>query len=169
MSKGEKIKLSPQQELFCQLYIKDYFGNGVKSYIIAYKKEFPIDVEYRYLNPDEKKRYDSYAVRAAQLLRNLKMVKRIGELLDEHIEDAVVDREMIAVILQKEDLTAKMRAISEYNKVKQRIISKSEIEKKVIKVDKTSKEFKEYKQWRLEKRKLKEESQERLARKKKKK
>ena len=32
-------KLTPQQELFCQLYAGDreFFGNGVQSYIEAYK------------------------------------------------------------------------------------------------------------------------------------
>jgi hypothetical protein len=112
-------KLNAQQELFCQYYIssnKELFGNGVQSYIEAY-------------NPDttEKNRYKTTCASASRLLSNDKVINRINELLEEWgLNDQFVDGQLLFLIQQYTDFGSKMRAIWEYNKLKQRITQKIE-------------------------------------------
>ncbi len=64
---------------------------------------------------------------ASKLLRNPKIDQRLSVLLNEMLTDHNVDAEISKVILQNRDLGSKMRAISEYNKVKNRVIERKEI------------------------------------------
>lgn len=110
-------KLKPTQELFCQLYISggEFFGNGVQSYIEAY------DVKIK------KGTYKAARVQAHRLLTNDNILKRINELLDDMVlNHQFVDKQLGIVITQNADLSSKMRAISEYNKLKQRILEKAD-------------------------------------------
>jgi len=117
-----KKKLNPNQKLFCELYAGggEYFGNGVWSYILAYKIKLPL-ISYGQLNEAQKKVYESAKVSAVQLLTNPTIKKRCNELLDSLIKDEIVDRELARVILQNKELSAKVAAIREYNQVKGRI------------------------------------------------
>ena len=112
----KKIKLNPKQEQFCQLYATDreFFGNGVQSYIEVYKP-----------STSSRNWYKSACVSASQLLSNIKVYDRINELLDENgLNDAFVDKQLLMLISQQSDFGAKASAIREYNKLKARIIEK---------------------------------------------
>ena len=111
-------KLNPRQERFCQLYASDreFFGNGVQSYIEAY-------------SPDQSKPnwYNVARSRASELLTNPNILNRIDELFEAGgLNDQFVDKQMEKLITQDADFKAKMSAIKEYNKLKQRITEKKE-------------------------------------------
>lgn len=110
-----KEELTEKQELFCQLYVsQEFFGNGVATYIEVYE-------------PDQSKPnwYKSACSSASQILSNIKVCKRINELLDEAgLNDNFVDKQLLFTITQHEDMGAKMAAIREYNKLKKRVTDK---------------------------------------------
>lgn len=151
----KKNKLTPLQDLFCQLYAgtKEYYGNGTRAYMAACNtqteemKESPrmpdstmgeeamdewrettevVDAE----NKEIKKRNDAKAnvagVMALRLLRNDKIMTRIEQVRQKYITDAQNDFELGKVILQDFDLTSKMRGIEQHNKLRGRIIDRSE-------------------------------------------
>lgn len=114
--KPKEEKLNPQQELFCQYYATDreFFGNGVQSYIEAYG-----------INLNKPGAYQVAQASASRLLSNVIICKRINELLsDEGLNDAFVDKQLLFVIAQHDDKSSKVAAIREYNKLKQRIIDR---------------------------------------------
>jgi len=115
----KKKKLNPQQELFCQLYATDreFFGNGVESYLEAYGLK--------------RKQYNSAKVLASGLLTNINILDRVNELMDIALNDIVVDKELAFIIKQKDNLSAKVQAIREYNNLKQRIIERKEVDAKI--------------------------------------
>ena len=104
-----KERLNPKQEKFCRLYASDreFFGNGVESYLEAYN-----------LPPSK---YTTALSNAGRLLVNAYVLARIDELLDIQINNAVVDKELGFTIIQKRDLSSKVAAIREYNRVKKRV------------------------------------------------
>jgi len=112
----KEVKLNPRQELFCKLYATDreFFGNGVQSYIEVYE-------------PDQSKPnwYKSAQGSASRLLSNAIVYNRINELLEEGgLNDAFVDKQLLFLISQQSDFTNKATAIREYNKLKQRIVDR---------------------------------------------
>ncbi len=113
-----KEKLNLKQEKFCRLYATDreFFGNGVETYIEVYK-------------PERKGNwYKTACAAASRLLSNVKICNRINELLsDEGLNDQFVDKQLLFLITQHDDKGAKTKAISEYNKLKKRIESKMEL------------------------------------------
>lgn len=118
-------RLNPRQEKFCQLYASDreFFGNGVQSYIEAYE-------------PDQSKSnwYNTARSRASALLTNSNILRRIDELLElGELNDQFVDKQLAKLILQDADFTSKISAIREYNKLKQRIKEKKEVHIKLPK------------------------------------
>ena len=120
MESPEKIDLNPKQELFCQYYASDreFFGNGVQAYIEAY-------------NPDQSKKgwYNSARSVASEMLTKPNILKRINQIFEESgLNDAFVDKQLELVITQNADFASKVSAIREYNKIKQRIIDKSEVD-----------------------------------------
>ena len=110
---GAKIKsdLTAKQEFFCQLFAKDRdcFGNGTQAYLKAFSTK------------RKKPAYSTARVEAHKLLTNPNIIDRIRELIDVWISDEVVDKELGMVILQYDNLSAKVAAIREYNKVKGRM------------------------------------------------
>lgn len=115
---GSKVKLTPKQELFCQLFASDreFFGNGVQSYAEAYN----IDLT-------TKGGYSVARSGASENLTKPDILKRIDELLDFNgFNDQAVDKQLKFVIEQSADFGSKVAAIREYNKLKQRITDKSE-------------------------------------------
>jgi chorismate mutase len=121
-------EINPNQEVFCEVYAGggDFFGNGTRAYIIAYKLDIPADVEYGALNSDQRKIYDSASAMSAALLRNVKIQRKCNELIDRLIETSVVDRELAYTIMQRGELSPKVSAIKEYNQLKGRITTISE-------------------------------------------
>ena len=118
-------RLNPRQEKFCRLYASDreFFGNGVQSYIEAYE-------------PDRSKPNWNNAARtrASELLTKRNILKRIDELFEAGgLNDQYVDKQMEKLITQDADFKAKMAAIKEYNKLKQRITEKKELHVKLPK------------------------------------
>ncbi len=73
------------------------------------------------------KAYQVCATSSSRMLKNAKIDARIIELLGEMMNDKQIDSEIVKVIKQNHDLPAKMRAIAEYNKLKQRIVEKKDI------------------------------------------
>jgi len=112
-----KNELNEKQMLFCKYYVsEEFFGNGVK----AYAKAYGIDIE-------DPKKYASARTRAWDLLTNIDICNQINsELEAAGLTDNFVDKQLLFVITQHSDLHAKMKAIEQYNKLKQRITDKSE-------------------------------------------
>lgn len=112
------IKLNLRQEAFCENYVeadKDFFGNGTECYIEAY------DVDLTAKNA-----YQIAASSASRLLKNVKVIERIQQLLEEMgFNDAFVDKQLSFLITQYADLPTKLNAVKEYNKLKGRIVEKS--------------------------------------------
>ena len=109
--------LNEKQLLFCKNYVsKDFFGSGVESYAAAYG-----------LDLTNQKDYNNAKVAASKLLTNSNILSRINEELDAAgLNDNFVDKQLLFAITQNADLSSKVRAIQEYNKLKQRIIEKLE-------------------------------------------
>ena len=112
-----KDELNEKQMLFCKYYVsKDFFGSGVESYAAAYNLDLTIQ-----------KDYNTAKVNASKLLTNTNILTRINEELDAAgLNDNFVDKQLLFAITQNADLSSKVRAIQEYNKLKQRIIEKLE-------------------------------------------
>lgn len=116
IAQPKEEKLTPKQELFCQLYSSDreFFGNGVQTYIEVYEP-----------NQSKPNWYRSACASASEILSNPKVCNRINELLeDSGLNDSFVDKQLLFIINQHADLGSKIAAIREYNKLKQRIIDK---------------------------------------------
>lgn len=124
----EEIKesLNLRQEKFCQLYAtsKEFFGNGVESYLEVY------DVDRNKPNW-----YSIACASASRLLSNEKIVNRINAILEQTgFNDAFVDKELSFLITQHADFQTKLGAIKEYNKLKQRIQDKLDLTSKGEKI-----------------------------------
>ena len=64
---------------------------------------------------------------ASRLLRDVKVIQRINELLEEGgLNDQNVDKQLLFVINQFADFKSKIAAIKEYNAMRNRVASKSE-------------------------------------------
>lgn len=118
-TKAIDSELTPQQELFCQLYAtnREFFGNGTQAYIEAYN----IDVTKR-------NAYKVAQASASRLLSNVMILHRIHELMEIGIlNDARVDKELAFLIEQNAEFGTKLGAIREYNQLKARIRNKLEV------------------------------------------
>ena len=126
--KPDLDKLSPQQELFCQLYSRsgECFGNAALSYATAYQHDYgdPSTVEFTKKPTEAQKANHVCRVRGNQLLTILDVRKRCEEILDAEIGEDIVDKELRRVILQNKEIRTKVAAISEYNKLHGRITEK---------------------------------------------
>lgn len=119
MAKREEDGLNPQQERFCQLYAssEEFFAHGTNAYIEAY-------------NIDTSKRnyYKVAQAASSRLLSNVIILKRINELLElRGLNDTFVDKQLEFLITQNADLGTKVASIREYNKLRSRIINRTEI------------------------------------------
>jgi len=115
-TRSDETETNARQEMFCKLYATDreFFGNGVESYIEVY-------------NPDRSRPnwYKTACSSASRMLSNVKVYTRINELLETGgLNDTNVDKQILMLINQHADFGAKVAAIREYNKLKQRIVEK---------------------------------------------
>lgn len=111
--------LNLKQTLFCQLFASDreFFGNGVESYIEAYEVDLT-----------KQNAYQTARSSASQLLTKRNILDYINKLLSLAVlNDEFVDKQLSVVILQNADFSSKVSAIKEYNKLKQRIQDKLDI------------------------------------------
>lgn len=109
----EALKLTPKQLLFCRLYASDreFFGNGVQSYIEAY-----------HIDPAAPGAYKTAMVNASKMLRNAKVLKCVHLLFEAHgLNDVFVDKQLEKLIIQDADFKTKLGAIKEYNAMRDRI------------------------------------------------
>ena len=111
-------KLQPKQVLFCKYYVSDEtFANGVQSYAKAYNKDTTVSKEY-----------NTCRTNAYDLLTSTYILDYLGYLLDDAgLNDAFVDKELLFTLKQHADLSAKMAAIREYNKLRNRITAHSDV------------------------------------------
>ena len=111
--------LNEKQKLFCKYFVaKEFFANGFRAYCEAYN----IDAE-------DFKKAQSARVRASELLTNSNILEYINKLLDDAgLNDSFVDKQLLITITQNADFSSKIKAISEYNKLKQRIVINKKIE-----------------------------------------
>lgn len=139
--------INPKQELFCQLYTQshDFFGNATLSYAAAFDYNLAelsqepervqdtddddegvaVRTKTRMDSPYQRA-YNVCSVQAHKLLRIAKVQVRIRELLNALLKDEIVDSELAKLIMQGDDNTAKVAAIREYNKLRSRIVDRSE-------------------------------------------
>lgn len=112
-------KINAKQELFCKYYVsEETFGNGVRSYCKAYG-----------IDENNIQKYNTAKKSAFDLLTNPNILTRINELLDDAgLNDNFVDKQLLFAITQNADLSSKVKAIGEYNKLRQRITDKSKVE-----------------------------------------
>jgi len=132
--------LTPQQELFCQYYVKndEMFGNATRAYAEAFgydldnmSNERPVEVLPDGTKKEEKseyeKAYNICGVEGHKQLRKPKVNDRVVALLNEILTNEVVDSELAKVMKQDHKLDAKVNAIKEYNKLRGRIIEKRDV------------------------------------------
>ena len=109
--------LNLKQKQFCELYTakdKDFFGSGVNCYVEAY------DVDQSKPNW-----YKSASASASRLLKKVNILEEINNNLEKQdLNDGFVDKQLRFLITQHADFKVKLGAISEYNKLKTRIIKK---------------------------------------------
>lgn len=99
-----KTNLTIKQQQFCKFYIENK-GNATKAYMKAFGT----------------KKYDTAKVEAHVTLTKPNILKRIREIMEENgFNDVFVDLELKKMIFQDENLMAKLKAITEYNKIKRR-------------------------------------------------
>jgi hypothetical protein len=107
-----KAGLNLNQKKFCRNYVsREFFGNGMESYIEAY------DIIIK-----RKSDYLSAMASASRLLRNVKVCEHLNGLLEAAgLNDQFVDKQLLFLITQHDDLKTKIAAIKEYNELKARI------------------------------------------------
>ena len=107
---NKKTGLTLKQELFCKIYASDeeYFGNGTKSYLKAFGK---------YGRNGRERSLNCIGTLSFALLQNTKILKRIRELQDIYMNEIVADKELSFIMLQRNELNPKIKAITEYNKL----------------------------------------------------
>lgn len=131
-------------ELFAHLYAGHHnmkmFGNGLQCYSLAYGYTEKIQKKQKEISDLQKKAASGYTVKVAgleseiksaqnvcsvessRLLVNPSIKARCDFLIDATISDEFADRELQYVILQRGDLTSKVAAVREYNRVKSRAV-----------------------------------------------
>lgn len=126
--------LTLQQERFCINYAqnKEFFGNATLSYAEAYGHDLENASKIRIIDEKGKeiigsseydKMYNLCKSAGSQNIAKLNIQKRIRELLNEMMKDDVIDARLIEIIMKGNDADS-LRALQEYNILKQRIVTK---------------------------------------------
>jgi len=128
-------RVTTKQEIFCQEWV-DEVGNGTYAALKAFDIEGKelLDIEEKDRTDEQKmlcsRIHNTAAVMATEYLRNPKLRKRIDEILDERgFNDDIVKQEHFKIIKHGKD-EVKMRAISDYYKLK----GKYQPEEKIINI-----------------------------------
>lgn len=134
-------ELNETQELFTQFFIfnDELRGNATRCYAEANGidlDELPRDdAMYSGKGKNRKlisaSKYDKSmnvcSVMGHKWLRQVKIQDRLVVLRNELLKDEIVDSQLAKVIMQEDSLHAKMMGISEYNKLRSRIIEKHDV------------------------------------------
>jgi len=145
---GAEALKNPKWELFTHLYSGHHnsqlFGNGTQCYSLAFgyterivkaqeiiedlniKREAGYTVKVKAQEAAIRRMKNTCAVEAARILINPKIRTRCDWLLRSTISTDFSDQELQYVIAQRHDLTSKVQAIKEHNRVKQRVSDKIE-------------------------------------------
>lgn len=119
MTKTKKLK-NIRHEAFCNFFVSpgEFFGSGLQSYAKAYN----IDL-------GKKGQYKVAQASASRLLSNVNIIERINQLLDtEGFNAEHADKLLLQWMNQKNEPHVSMKAIAEFNKLKQRITEKIELD-----------------------------------------
>ena len=123
-----------RRELFCRYYAQGEgtFGNATLSYAAAYEINVgDVSMSDKDGNPVVEKAYKgNYATCSSngyRLLRSAEVQARLVVLRNELLRDEIVDAELAKVITQDGDLTPKVAAIKEFNKLRGRIIDQTKV------------------------------------------
>lgn len=121
-----KTGISLKADLFCRLYVsKEFFGNGLESYAEAYDKDLK--------NPSH---YNAAKSEASQLLDDPRVLEYINSMIDEAgLNEAFVDKQLLKLITQDSDKGSKVAAIKEFNRMKGRIVEKTDLTSKGAQID----------------------------------
>lgn len=109
----KKNKLTPKQELFCQLYAsdKEFFGNGIQAYAEAYGVDLTKPGQYNVAKAG-----------AYENLTKPYILEKIDQLFEARgLNDQYVDKQLEKLITQDADYKTKLGAIKEYNALKKRV------------------------------------------------
>lgn len=115
-------ELSESDKYFCELFASDqeFFGNGVQSFIKAYKPNMgPFGLSYKQV-----KAKAVYLLAKPIFLAYINHVMEIGNLNDQY-----VDNQLHFLIVQMADFGVKLGAIKHYDVKKGRIIKKFKLDK----------------------------------------
>jgi hypothetical protein len=139
--------INAKRELFCRYYTQnsELFGNATLSYAEAFDYKLDelsrddaiydevIDEETgavsqgKLITPSSYDRaYHVCGVESSKLLKKPEIQQRVRTLLNELLKDEIVDSELARLIQQDRDLPTKIRSIGEYNKLRGRIIDKTQ-------------------------------------------
>lgn len=119
--------LTRDEERFCRIYVSatEFYGNGTQSYIEAYDVQVVKGTREK-LEKGKRKKLTIESVRtmAYRLLTRVDILGRIDQLLEEGgLNDAFIDKQLKHLITQHADPRVQLAAITEYNKLKARIVS----------------------------------------------
>lgn len=118
-TKPVKVKISNEQEKFCQLYTRDkkLMGDPMGCFLAVYE-----------LEPHQVGNTKQIKKDIETLLAKPQIISRINELIEEDgFNDLNVDKQHLFIINQHADLNVKMKGIEHYNKLKKRIDNKIEL------------------------------------------
>jgi len=100
----ETKNLTIKQQQFCKHYIENK-GNATKAYMKAFGT----------------KNYNTAKVESSKILTKPNITRKIKEIMEENgFNDVFVDLELYKMIVQDKNPMAKLKAISEYNKITRR-------------------------------------------------
>lgn len=105
-------ELTVRQRKFCELYALDirFMGNGVQAYLEVYD-----------VNTEKPGWYKTACACASRLLSNAKVFNHVNSLLEANgLNEAFVDKQLLFLLSQQDDKSAKMAAIKEFNRLKKR-------------------------------------------------
>lgn len=116
--KDLKKHLTRKQEIFCRCYVsqEEFFCNGTRSYAKAYG----IDIDS---NPELYKSVQSCATR---LLWNVIINRYINYILELTLSNEWIDKQLAMLCIQNDDKRIKLDAIKEVNKLRWRIIDRTD-------------------------------------------
>lgn len=136
----EKKGVNERQELFCQYFVfnDELRGNATQCYNEAYEyklEDLPDDDAVwkgkKLIKASTRARATNVcSVEGRRLLRNPRIQDRLVILRNELLSDAIVDSKLAETIIQSDSYSARMMAIVEYNKLKQRVTQKVDLTSK---------------------------------------
>lgn len=109
------VELTNKQKKFCEYFtLGDKDGNGKDNATVSYGLAYGIDLGV-------KSQYVTAGVEGHKNLKKPNLLAYCRFLLNHFLNDFLVDNELAYLVLQRADLSTKLGAIKEYNKIKGRL------------------------------------------------